>query len=315
MIEGTDAKWVSGFWRRIGAFAIDTILLGVVGLGLGLVLEKQFVQLGGWGRFVGFFIALLYFGLLNSRVSGGQTVGKKLVKIHVVDGDDRSIDVFRSFARYSVLGIPFFLNGAQFTNDAMTSFWIYPISLIVFGGLLSVAYLYIFNRVTRQSLHDLLVGTYVVNAGSQRAKIDPVWRPHLIVVAVLLVAGALFPVFTSKIAQNEPFRDLLPAQAALAQHPSVTYVAVSSGTSTTTSVRSETKTTTYLSARAFLQTDTVSDTDLARQLATTLANNHANSQHMDVIQIILSYGYDIGIVSSWTNYSHTFEPADLTGEL
>jgi uncharacterized RDD family membrane protein YckC len=314
MIEGADAKWISGFWRRIGAFAIDMLILGVVGIGLGLVLEKQFVQLGGWGRFVGFFIALFYFGLLNSRVLGGQTVGKKLVNIRVVDGDNQSINVFRSFTRYSVLGIPFFLNGAQFTNDAMTSFWIYPISLIIFGGLLSVAYLYIFNRVTRQSLHDLVVGTYVVNTKSEKASIDSVWRPHLIVVAALLLVSALLPVFTSKLAQNEPFKDLVSAQAALAEHPSVTYVGVSSGTSARTSTDDETKTTTYLSARAFLQNDTVTDTELARQLATILANSHSNSQQMDVIQIVLTYGYDIGVASSWTNYLHAFEPADLTGE-
>lgn len=314
MIDGTDAKWISGFWRRIGAFAIDMIILGIIGIGLGLILEKQFVQLGGWGRFVGFFIALFYFGVLNSRAFGGQTVGKKLVSIRVVDGDDESIDLFRSFARYSVLGVPFFLNGAQFTNDAMASFWIYPISLVIFGGLLSVAYLYIFNRVTRQSLHDLAAGTYVVNAQSEKTNIGAFWRPHLIVVAALLLAGAFLPVFTSKLAQNEPFKDLLSAQAALIEHPSVTYVGVSSGTSTRTSPSDGSETTTYLSARAFLQNDTVSDTELAEQLAAILANSHSNSQQMDVIQIVLTYGYDIGIAYSWASYSHTFSPADLTGQ-
>jgi len=314
MIEGSDAKWISGFWRRIGAFAIDTIILGIVGFGLGLILEKQFVQLGGWGRFVGFFIALFYFGVLNSRVFDGQTVGKKLVNIRVVDGNNESIDLSRSFARYSLLGVPFFLNGAQFTNEAMTSFWIYPISLLIFGGLLSVVYLYIFNRVTRQSLHDLVVGTYVVNSGSERSDARAFWRPHLVVVAALFLASAILPVFTSKLAKNEPFKDLLLAQAALIEHPSVNYVGVSSGTSTRTSTSDGTKTTTYLSARAFLQNNTVSDTELAKQLAATLANSHSDSQQMDVIQIVLTYGYDIGIASSWTNHSHTYNPADLDGQ-
>ena len=314
MVEGSDAKWISGFWRRIGAFAIDTIILGIIGIGLGLVLEKQFVQLGGWGRFVGFFIALFYFGVLNSRVFDGQTVGKKLVKIRVVDGANKSIDLSRSFARYSVLGVPFFLNGAQFTNDAMTSFLIYPISLLIFGGLLSVVYLYIFNRVTRQSLHDLVVGTYVVNSGSERSAVRAFWRPHLVVVAILFLASAILPVYTSKLAQNQPLNDLLLAQAALSEHPSVNYVGVSSGTSTRTSASDGTKTTTYLSARAFLKNNAVSDTELAKQLAATLANSHSDSRQIDVIQIVLTYGYDIGIASSWTNYSHTYSPADLNGQ-
>ena len=313
MTERTNAEWITGFWRRIGAFAIDTIILGFVGIGLGLFLEEQFVHLGGWGRFVGLFIALFYFGVLNSRIFGGQTIGKKLVNIRVVDGGNQSIDLPRSFARYSILGVPFFLNGAQFTDEAMTSFWLYPISLVIFGGLLSVTYLYVFNRVTRQSLHDLVVGTYVVNMDTEQGNNGAIWRPHLIVVGALFLASALLPVWTSNLAQNEPFKDLLSAQAALNDHPSITYVGVSSGTTTRASTSDGTKTTTYLSARAFLKNDTVSDAELAEQLATILANSHSNSQQMDVIQIVLTYGYDIGIASSWSNYSHAFKPTELIG--
>ena len=72
--------WISGFWRRIGAFVIDSILLGLLGLLLGLFLEDFFVEIGGWGRFIGFVIAILYFGEMNSKVADGQTIGKKALK-------------------------------------------------------------------------------------------------------------------------------------------------------------------------------------------------------------------------------------------
>jgi hypothetical protein len=101
---------------------------------------------------------------------------------------------------------------------------------------------------------------------------------------------------------------------ALIEHPSVTYVVVSSGTSTRTSNGVLIKTTTYLGARTFLKNDTVSDVELAEQLATILALNHSNAQQMDVIQIVLTYGYDIGIASSWSSYSHAFSPPDLMNE-
>lgn len=55
---GNDGRWISGFWRRIGAFVIDSAILGGAGYGLGLIFEKQFVELGGWSRLVGFCIAL-----------------------------------------------------------------------------------------------------------------------------------------------------------------------------------------------------------------------------------------------------------------
>jgi len=115
-------KWISGFWRRIGALVVDAVILGVAGLGLGLVFEEQFVKLGSWGRFVGFFVAFAYFGVMNSHVSGGQTFGKKLLKIKVVNTDNQPITVLRSLSRFIILGIPFFLNGAHFTNKVLSSY-------------------------------------------------------------------------------------------------------------------------------------------------------------------------------------------------
>ena len=315
MTEQITNKWISGFWRRIGAFAIDSLVLGIVGIGLGGFLEEQFVQLGGWGRFVGFLIALPYFGILNSRISDGQTIGKKALNIRVVNANNQTIDLSRSFIRYSILGVPFFLNGAQVTNDAVASFWMVPISLIIFGGLISAGYLYCFNRVTRQTLHDLVVGTYVVNVDAERHGIGSVWRPHLLVVGTFFLLGALAPIFTSSLARSEPFKELLAVQAALGAYPSVTFAAVSSGTTTNYSTSEETRTTTHLSARAFLNNNSVSDADFAKELARVVARKHSASRQVDVIQIVLTYGYDIGIASYWRNHTHSFRPEDLTDDV
>jgi uncharacterized RDD family membrane protein YckC len=304
-------KWISGFWRRIGALLVDSVILGSVGFGLGLALEKQFVELGGWGRFVGFFIALVYFGVLNSRVFGGQTFGKKLFDIRVVNSDNQTIDIFRSFARYSILGIPLSLNGAHFTNEAIVSIWIYPLSFVIFGGLVSVAYLYIFNRTTRQSLHDLIVGTFVVNTNVEKQDVGTVWRPHLVVVGALFVIAAIGPIFTSHLAQSQPFRELLSAQAELIKNPSVSYATVSYGKSSFSSSNEGAKTTTYISAQAFLKKDTVADVELARQLAEIIASNYSESLQKDVVQINLTYGYDIGISSQWSSHAHNFSPKEL----
>lgn len=107
MTEEVDLKWISGFWRRFGALFIDTLILGVAGLVLGLFLESFFVQLGGWGRLVGFSIALIYFGVMNSSISGGQTIGKKSLKIRVVDSNNSPISLEKSVLRYSILAIPY----------------------------------------------------------------------------------------------------------------------------------------------------------------------------------------------------------------
>lgn len=313
MTEEVEPKWISGFWRRIGALFIDSIILGIVGLVLGLFLETTFVEIGAWGRIVGFSIALIYFGIMNSSISGGQTIGKKVLKLRVVDCNNASISIGRSMLRYLILAIPFSLNGAQFSNEAMLSSLMYPLSLIIFGGLFSILYLYIFNRVTRQSLHDLAVGTFVVNANVEKQEIGKVWNIHIIIVAVLFIAAAIVPAFTTQLAQSEPFKEMLSVQSALLNEPNVTYATISTNTSTFSSVNEGTKTTTYVSSQVFLEKDNVSDIELARRLASVVITNYPETLNKDSIQIILTYGYDIGIASKWSNHTHNFNPAEIQG--
>src|SRR5688572_4687565 len=105
--------------------------------------------MGGYGRLLGFAVALAYFGVMNSRIGGGQTLGKRLLGVRVVAGDGRTLSLPRSFLRYCVLGIPFFLNGAPFSAQVLFSWWGYLLPIIVFGGMFSILYLYVFNRPTR----------------------------------------------------------------------------------------------------------------------------------------------------------------------
>lgn len=312
-MEDIQEKWICGFWRRIGALFIDSLILGIVGFALGLFLENTFVQLGGWGRLIGFVISITYFGFMNSSIFNGQTFGKKILAIKVVDSTNSTISLSRSLLRYSFLAIPFSLNGAQFTNEALLSYLMYPLSLIVFGGLFSISYLYIFNRVTRQSLHDLITGTYVVNSDASEQNLGEVWRPHLIVVSCLFILAGLLPVFTSELAQSEPFKGLLSTQEAINSNTSVKFASVVEGTTTFTSLNSGSTTTTYVNTQAFLYQNAVGNIELAQKLAQTIISSYPESMNKDVIQVTLSYGYDIGIWSQWNSYNHTFNPNEIQG--
>jgi len=312
MAEEKELMWISGFWRRIGAFLIDSIILGLVGLGLGLVLEELFVEIGVWGRFIGFLIALIYFGVMNSSIANGQTLGKKALKLRVVNSGNLSISVIRSFGRYSIIGIPFFLNGAQFSIDTISSFWLYVLSLVIFGGLFSIAYLYLFNRVTRQSLHDLAFGTYVVNIGIDSQNVGKIWNPHLIVVGLLFLTAAIVPIFTSDLARQEPFAELLKSIENLQANPSVNHATVSFGKSSVSTVKTGTSETSFVSAQVFLQENQTSNAELARELAESLMKSYRQALEKDLIVIVLVYGYDIGIASKWNSHSHRFNPSELS---
>lgn len=311
MSEEVQQNWIANFWRRIGALFIDTLILGLVGFILGLALESTFVQLGGWGRFIGFVIALIYFGVMNSKLFEGQTIGKKLLTLRVVDSKNQTISLGRSALRYIILATPFSLNGARLSNEAMLSPLVYLLSLIVFGGLFSIFYLYIFNRVTRQSLHDLAVGSFVVNANSEKQEVGKVWKTHLIVVAVFFIAAAIVPAFTGKLAEIEPFKGMRTVQSALSNESGVMYATIGTGTSTFSSANEGTKKTTYVSAQAFLSSNNVSDVDLARKLATIVVKNYPESKNKDALRITLTYGYDIGIWYQWVSHTHDFNPDEF----
>jgi uncharacterized RDD family membrane protein YckC len=315
MSEEKEIMWISGFWRRIGAFVIDSILLGLLGLLLGLVLEDFFVGIGGWGRFIGFVIAILYFGIMNSKVAGGQTIGKKALKIRVVNSDNQAISLVRSIARYSIIGIPFFLNGALIPVELTSIFWAYVLSAIVFGGLISIVYLYIFNRTTRQSLHDILVGTYVVNVNVANGGAGSIWKPHYAVVSIIFILTAMLPNILSTVVTDVPFADLARTQEAILSNSEVSYAGVTYNTRTTTTLKTGISETTYISAQVMLNNDQISNTKLARELALLILTNYSSAIDKDAIVINLVYGYDIGIASKWKSFSHSFDPRELGNKI
>jgi len=180
-------------------------------MGLGLSFWNYFVEMGVWGRLLGFLFAGVYFSILNSDISGGQTVGKRIVGIKVVNKDNKTLSFTKSVLRYAVLGIPFFLNGARIPYDT-TMPVVVIIGLIVFGVGLSIIYLFLFNRHTRRSLHDLTAGSYVVrkscNAGIGNGGL---WKGHWIPIGCWMTATFAFIVYIHM--QNpSAFRDSLDLQ-------------------------------------------------------------------------------------------------------
>jgi uncharacterized RDD family membrane protein YckC len=127
-----------------------------------------FWSLGGWSRLVESCVALVYFGVLNSSIAWGQTIGKRVMQIQVVDRSGHSISPGRSFLRSAVLVVPFSLNGLVIPPRAMMYLIFFFTGFILFGFGDAIVYLYIFNRHTRQSLHDLIVGTCVTQTTSGR---------------------------------------------------------------------------------------------------------------------------------------------------
>ncbi len=300
---------ISGFWRRVGAFFIDAIILGIFGLLLGLFFSQQFVELGGWGRAIGFPVAAIYFVILNSRIGGGQTIGKRALKIQVVDKTGELLNLPKSTLRYFIIGIPYFLNGAIIPESILYPIGFFLVSLLVFGFGLSIVYLFVFNRNTRQSLHDIISGTYVVRKNVESAvTIKPIWSAHYAICGILLVLALLAPIFIGQLSRNEFFSELIKTREQIQNVPQVVYATIQDGRSTFSSAGGESKTTTYLSTQVLIKHQNIEDEKLASKIANAILETHKEAIQRNLIQVVLTYGYDIGIASKWKNNRFSFAP-------
>lgn len=178
---------ICGFWRRTLAFLVDMILLWLTGYMLGVQLLSVFAKMGRWGCLVGYAIAMAYLGLMNSRIGKGQTLGKRLVQIHVVGEDSQFISPARSLLRTAIL-VSAHLLGPLNTQPLSVS-PLFVLHLLITNGLyVGAAYFYLFNRRTRQALHDLIVRTCVVRDIPEGAlSLPPLPRVHYAVSGGLTV--------------------------------------------------------------------------------------------------------------------------------
>lgn len=181
---------LAGFWRRLGAFAVDWMILALGGYIVGQLLFDQLAWLGGWDRLVGFVAATLYFGLLDSGRFGASTPGKRALGLRVVDAAGRVMSLPRSVLRASVLVAPIMFSGTILVmSDA--SYGERAASGLM-GGLAAASfYMVALNRSTRQGLHDLASGAFVVRGRASRQAMNglTLWRAHLPIAAIFVVIG------------------------------------------------------------------------------------------------------------------------------
>ena len=318
--EASPDRPICGFWVRVGAFVLDVILLGVVGFVLGLIFFDQFVQMGEWGRLIGIVIVLGYFGFLNSHIGKGQTLGKKLSKknmrIHVVGDNGQYISLPRSLLRTIILWIPYFLglwipwfthffgyfSGHQIISpNSMSPMGLF-VSSVAIGLGVGLIYFYLFNRRSRQSLHDLISNTYVVrDTATGEISVGPMARVHYIVFSALVAVLVAF-IVVHRIAKHESYSDVLIVQRNLNQVEEVlrlVYVDIGNE-SIVVHVRWKDKPVSF---------DAAID-----EVAKVVLDSYPDIQLKDEMGILVNYGYDIGIPFTFTSSSQgtlkTYSPTE-----
>ncbi len=305
------ARIYGGFWRRVFAFLIDLLVLGVAGIILGCLLFSYFCHLGLLGPVVGFVAAAVYFGFQNSELCHGQTLGKRIMGIEVVREDGTHLRLNESFLRYFPLGGVYFL-AQPFTDLVKGNIAGIGIVQTLFAlGWLAYIYLLIFNRPIRRLPHDWVAGSYVVRKAAE-GPVQPVpfSKVHLAVFAgIVLVLFGLFGGFALLISSllGKSLNEVLALQHTLVADPDVLNASVMAGKNFNYA-NGESTMTKRLTVTIDWNGRPDESSEAANKIAALVfqqATQTAATQ--DAIIITIRWGYNIGI-SSWhlsESYSHS----------
>jgi uncharacterized RDD family membrane protein YckC len=124
----------AGFWIRVVAFIIDSVIVYVINLIVGLALNPSATGRSGIQTLLG----IIYFTYFWSASSPwpGQTVGDKLLNLRVIKTDGTNLSIVQAFIRYVGLFVAF---------------------IVIFIGVIWVAF-----DANKQGWADKIAGTYVV---------------------------------------------------------------------------------------------------------------------------------------------------------
>ena len=140
-IAAPDRAGPASWWSRVGASVLDSLLVNVGAAVLaGVAGIEGLPEPLVWLCLLGAAALFLAYAPLMLAFAGGQTLGRKAANVQVLNDDAQPIGLGRAIVRESVVKLAF--------------------QLLVLPWLVSV--LWALREPRGRTLHDLMVGTYVV---------------------------------------------------------------------------------------------------------------------------------------------------------
>ncbi|HXM66406.1 MAG TPA: RDD family protein [Candidatus Acidoferrum sp.] len=282
-------RCIAGFWRRLLALVIDVVLISIPGFLLGSIFYDFFSHSSLWAAVLGLVITLPYFAILGSSIGEGQTLGHRCTGIEVVNGDGSHLSIGKSVLRYTIL-----LLSLGFAGALLPAYMAYPVGM----ASITILYLYLFNIRTRQTLHDVATGSFVVKALGIGAVGEPrLWRGHWVALGALLTIAVIA---ISLLTRTRPFPELAAVQRSLIDSGQFQEVGVTLQTHYPGS-----KTDLHLIVKC---KNRPADYDkAAKDIVTSVESVDPRASELDFISVDFKEGFNVGLAtySTTKRVSHT----------
>lgn len=185
--SGYAAGLYGGFWRRLGAYIIDGIILAIAGSLLEL-LHKHLTSLGTVGGIVslGIVLLLLYGYCVHLIYKRGATPGKMVLRLRVVNLQGKRVSYKQAWLRVCpyialyVLPILAMIGIESFASPDSGAGWM--LTVLVGCALLSLLW-YLASIIVllcnpyKRTLHDFVARTVVIHNPPQYATTTPLPAP------------------------------------------------------------------------------------------------------------------------------------------
>jgi uncharacterized RDD family membrane protein YckC len=289
---------VAGRWPRLFAAVLDVAFLAMVGAIIGMLVGNRIAPAGTLGRFWGLLIAVPYFAVFGRTYGGGQTFGKTLLHIRVVNAVGQPLSLFRSLVRALVFTFPWFVNGLRFplpTLGAALGTW--ASGVLLFGVVPASVVTFFLSRRAHQTVHDLVVGSYVVEEYTLGRPVVARTRRALATAAaawVLLVA-----VGTGVMSRATFLSPPNPMMEKLASLPNVSNALVKTSTVLGLLGKNSGQSRTIVQVQVWYRGPESQVGTLTHNVASAVLWHGSGLSVASVMQVTITQGWDLG-VASWT---------------